>query len=169
MHSDGLAGKTETFVRYGVTPRLEVGFGYLWKQSIVRPLATYTLLPETAARPAWTTGVLTDSLGGGRSGLFTTLAKDIEENTRLPLSLYIGTAVVSNERDRWRFLTGANVRVARGLNLSAQFDGRYVNLGLVGQVGTVGGVPIRLGIVAARGNKIGPLAAASFPLGTADH
>ena len=164
MHSEGLAGKTETFVRAGITPRLELGFGYLWKQSIVRPLATYALVTETQERPAWTLGLLTDSLGGGRSGVFTTVAKDLHQATGLPLSLYVGAARVSNE-DHTRFLTGTNVRLGRSANFSAQFDGRYVNLGLTAEVGKLGSLPIRLGIVAARGSRLGPLAATSFPLG----
>ena len=52
MTSDGLAGKTEAFFRVGVTPRLELGFGYLAKQQTLRPLANYTFLTETAKRPA---------------------------------------------------------------------------------------------------------------------
>jgi hypothetical protein len=168
MYSDGLAGKTETFLRYGVSPRLELGFGYLWKQGIARPLGTYTLVTENDARPAWTVGVLTDSLGGGRSGVFTSVAKDIQKRTGVPASLYVGAARVSNEGTT-RFLMGANFRLRNRGNLSAQFDGRYVNLGVVGQVGTVRGIPIRFGIVAARGNKIGPLVAATVPLSGAAH
>lgn len=164
MHSEGLAGKTETFVRYGLTPRLEVGFGYLWKQGIVRPLGTYTLVTETVQRPAWTVGLLTDSLGGGRTGVFTTAARDIEKGTSLPLSLYVGVAKVSNEGNFTRFLTGTNVRLGRAMNFSMQFDGRYVNLGLTAQVGRIGSVPVRLGVVGARGSRLGPLASALFPL-----
>ena len=160
MHSEGLAGKTETFVRYGVTERLEMGFGYLWKQGIARPLATYTLVSETRERPALTAGLLLDSLGGGRQGVFTSVAKDIEAATGIPASLYTGLARISNE-NKTRLLLGTNVRLGRGLNASAQYDGRYVNLGLVGQVGSVGGLPIRLGVVAARGDKIVPLVATS--------
>ena len=167
MQSEALAGKTETFLRYGVSPRLELGVGYLWKQKIARPLGTYALVTETEARPAWTVGLLTDSLGGGRTGIFTSVAKDIEQRYGVPLSLYVGVARVSNE-DYTRFLTGTNVRLTNKLNLSFQFDGRYVNLGLVGQVGMAGGVPIRLGIVAAKG-ETGPLVAALVPLGAAGH
>ncbi len=163
MHSEGLAGKTETFVRYGLTGRLEVGFGYLWKQNIIRPLATYTLMPETRERPALTAGLLLDSLGGGRQGVFATVAKDIERTTGVPLSLYVGAARISNEK-KLRPLVGGNARLTRRLNASAQFDGRYVNLGLVANVGTVGGLPVRLGIVAARGDQIGPLVTTSVPV-----
>ena len=166
MHSEGLAGKTETFVRLGITSRLEMGFGYLWKQGIVRPLGTYTLVTETEERPAWTVGLLTDSLGGGRTGVFTSVARDIEERSGVPMSLYVGLARVSNE-EHTRLLAGANYRLTKRLNLSAQFDGRHVNLGLVGQAGMIGGVPIRIGIVAAKGGKIGPLAAVALPLGGA--
>lgn len=164
MYSDGLAGKTETFVRYGITPRLEVGFGYLWKQGITRPLGTYTVLTETPRRPAWTAGLLTDSLGGGRTGVFTTAAKDLQADTGLPLSLYAGVAKVSNEGGFTRLLLGTNVRIGRGVNFSVQFDGRYVNLGLVGQVGKVGDIPIRVGVVGAKGSRFGPLVSAMIPL-----
>lgn len=138
------------------------------KQSIARPLGTYALVPETAERPAWTVGLFTDSLGGGRTGVFTSVAKDIQNTPGVPMSLYVGSARVSNE-NRTRFLTGASYQLAHRVNLSAQFDGRYVNLGLVGQVGTIGGVPVRLGIVAARGNQLGLLAATVVPLGGSGH
>lgn len=110
MHSDGLAGKTETFVRYGVTPRLEIGVGYLWKQSVARPLATYTFLRETPTRPALTGGLLLDSLGGGRQGVFASVAKDLQRSTGVPLSVYVGAAQVSNER-KLRALAGGNLRL----------------------------------------------------------
>jgi hypothetical protein len=168
MHSEGLAGKTETFVRYGVTPRLELGFGYLWKQKIVRPLGTYTIVTETTERPAWTVGLLTDSLGSGRTGVFTSVTKDIQKKTGLPLSLYVGLARVSNE-DGTRFLTGTSVRLGHSVIASAQYDGHYVNLGLTAQVGKVGSIPIRFGIVAAKGNQIGPLVATIFPLRPSGH
>ena len=164
MHSPGLAGQTETFVRFGVTPRLELGFGYLWKQGIARPLATYNLVPETATRPALTAGLLMDSLGGGRQGVFASLAKNIEASTGVPASLYVGAAKISNERGT-RFIAGTNVRLSRNLNASAQFDGRYVNVGLNTQIGTVGGLPVRFGLVAARGDQVGPLVSTVVPLG----
>lgn len=50
MHSERLAGKTKTFLRYGATHRLEIGFGYLWEQDVVRPLASYTLVTERGGR-----------------------------------------------------------------------------------------------------------------------
>jgi len=162
MHSEGLAGRTETFLRYGVTPRLEAGFGYLQKQGIARPLLSYTLVPENEARPSLTGGLMYDSLGGGRQGLFVSLAKNVRG--WLPLSLYIGGAQITNE-NRPRLIAGGNVTLTRWLNASVQFDGKYPNVGMTAHVGSVGGVPLRFGIVAARGDKFGPLLAADFPAG----
>lgn len=161
MHSEGLAGRTETFLRYGITPRLEVGFGYLAKQGIARPLASYTFVTEKAARPSLTAGLLYDSLGGGRQGVFVSVAKNLRGS--LPASLYIGGAQITNE-NRPRLIAGGNVALTRWLNASVQFDGRYPNLGVTANVGSVGGVPVRFGIVAARGDKFGPLLATDIPL-----
>jgi len=165
MHSEGLAGKTETFVRYGVTRRFEAGFGYLWKQQITRPLASYALLEEKQDRPSLTGGLMYDSLGGGRQGVFLSLAKGFRDTPLgVPVSLYLGAAKVSGESGG-RIIGGFNVPVNRWLTASMQYDGRYPNFGLIAKVATVGGAPIRLGIVAAEGDKFGPIIATSIPLG----
>ena len=163
MHSEGLAGKTETFLRVGVTPRLEAGFGYLHHQGIARPLASYTLVTESAARPSVTTGLMYDSLGGGRQGVFLSLAKGVRTPLGIAASVYVGGAKITNENNA-RLIAGANVPLSRRVSASVQFDGRYANLGLTGQVGSISGVPIRLGIVAARGDQFGPLMAVSAPM-----
>ncbi|WP_309717842.1 hypothetical protein [Armatimonas sp.] len=160
MHSEGLAGKTETFLRYGVTPRLAVGFGYLHKQGYVRPLLSYTLTPETPKIPSTTLGLMTDSLGGGRQGAFMTFGKALPG---LPASVYIGPAKITGE-PRFRLLAGINGRIGKNFSASVQLDGRYANVGLVSTVGQVSGIPLRLGIVAAHGNRFGPLAAWNIPL-----
>lgn len=164
MHSEGLAGGTETFLRYGVTPRLEVGFGHLARQNTVRPLASYTLAPETAGRPSLTTGLMFDSLGGGRQGVFLSVAKDLQGVAGIPASLYLGGAKITNENGL-RFLAGTNVRLTNKINVSVQYDGRYANFGVTTEVGVVNGAPIRFGLVAAGGDRIGPLIATSLPVG----
>ncbi len=161
LHSEGLAGRTETFVRYGVTPRLELGFGFLAKQGIARPLLSYTLVTENAARPSLTAGLMYDSLGGGRQGAFVSVAKNLRG--KLPASLYIGGAQITNET-RPRLIAGGNVGLTRWLNASVQFDGKYPNVGVTANVGSVGGLPVRFGVVAARGDKFGPLIATDVPL-----
>jgi hypothetical protein len=163
MYSKGLAGETETFLRYGATPRLAVGAGFLHKQGIVRPLLSYTLVPEAAARPSLTAGLMYDALGGGRQGVFVSAAKDLQGWTGVPASLYVGTARISNER-RFRLLGGANFRVSPRLNASVQFDGRYANVGVTARIGSVNGVPFRIGIVAAKGDRFGPLIASDIPI-----
>ena len=165
MTSDGLAGKTEAFFRVGVTPRLELGFGYLAKQQTLRPLANYTFLTETAKRPALTGGLMFDSLGGGRQGVFASVARNLAPSLGgVPLSAYIGTALITREK-KPRLIAGANLRMGRDANASVQFDGRYANVGLTTSLGSVGGVPVRFGIVAAKGDRFGPLLATSLPLG----
>ena len=163
MHSEGLAGKTETFVRYGVSERMELGFGYLWKQDIVRPLASYTVMKEKGDRPSLTTGLMFDSLGGGRQGVFATFEKSFRAGTERTGSLYVGGAVISNE-DRARLLAGLHVPLGRVFSASVQFDGKYANLGLTAAAGRIGGAPVHLGIVAARGREFGPLIATHLPL-----
>ena len=163
MNSAGLAGRSETFVRYGVTPRFEAGFGYLDKQKTVRPLASYTLVAETRTAPSLTTGLMFDSLGGGRQGVFVSVAKDLQGVTGIPASLYLGGAKITNERGL-RLLAGANFRLTPKVNASVQFDGRYANLGVTTEIGRVNGTSIRFGMVAAGGDKIGPLLATSFPV-----
>jgi hypothetical protein len=165
MHSEGLAGKTETFVRYGLTQRLEAGFGYLWKQGIVRPLASYTLVTEKGHRPSLTGGLMYDSLGGGRQGVFISVAKGFARTPLgVPASLYVGGAKISGESGA-RFIAGLNVPLNERVTASVQYDGRYPNFGVTAHVATVGGAPIRLGVVAAEGDKFGLLIATSIPLG----
>ena len=163
MHSEGLAGTTETFLRYGVTPRFEVGLGYLAEQNTIRPLASYTLVPETPGRPSVTTGLMFDSLGGGRQGVFVSVAKDLQQPLGVPASLYVGGAKITNEGGV-RFLAGTNVRLSRRVSASMQFDGRYANFGVTTEVARVAGTPVLFGLVAAGGDKVGPLIATSMPL-----
>lgn len=163
MHSKGLAGETEIFVRYGVTERLELGLGYLNKQRIVRPLASYVLVPETQSMPSLTTGAMVDALEDGRQMLFLTAGKRFPTKHGVPVNAYAGIAQVTT-RSETRFIGGLLVPLAKGLNASVQFDGRYANVGLTARVGTIGGVPIYFGIVAAKGDRFGPLIATTFPL-----
>jgi len=165
MHSEALAGKTETFVRYGVSRRLELGFGYLWKQSVVRPLASYQFVTEHKSRPALTGGLMFDSLGGGRQGTFLSVSKGFKRTPLgVPASLYIGGAKITGE-DGGRFIAGLNVPVNDWLIASVQYDGRYPHLGLTARVGTIHGAPVRLGVVAAKGTEVGPIIAVGIPLG----
>jgi hypothetical protein len=164
MSSKGLAGETETFLRYGVNDRLEVGFGYLWRPKVVRPIGSYTLVPETDRRPSLTAGIMFDSLGGGRQGAYVSIAKDLYKPYGIPASVYVGGAKITNE-DGGRFIAGLNVYVTNWLSTSVQFDGRYPHLGVTARVGSIGQAPVRLGLVAARGDRLGPLLAINFPLG----
>ena len=165
MHSEGLAGETETFVRYGVSRRLEVGIGYLWKPGNVRPLASSTFVTETDDRPAFTAGLMHDALGGGRQGVFVTASKALPRTMLgMPVSVYGGGAQISGESGP-RFIGGLNVPFNDWLSASVQFDGKYVHPALTARVGRVKGAPVRLGIVAAQGDKLGPLIAIDVPLG----
>lgn len=164
MSSRGLAGETETFVRYGINSRLEVGFGYLWRPHVIRPLASYTLIPEAEKRPSLTAGLMFDALGGGRQGGYLIAAKDLQSSLKIPASLYIGSARISNE-DNLRFLAGTSFRLTSWLTASLQYEGRYVNFGLTARVGSIGRSPVSLGVVAARGTEWGPLLAISMPIG----
>lgn len=163
MHSDRLAGKTETFVRFGATRRLEIGFGYLWEQDVVRPLASYTLVTERNGRPAITSGLFFDALGGGREAVFASVSRSLQRPPALPVSAYLGIAHVTNEEDL-RFIAGGSVALMRGLNASVQYDGRTSHLGLTGHVGSVGGLPVYLGVVLTAGTALGPIAAVDVPL-----
>ena len=165
MHSKGLAGETETFVRYGVTRRFEAGFGYLWKQGIVGPLASYAFVEEKKARPSLTGGLMYDSLGGGRQGVFLSLARGFQETPLgVPVNLYVGGAKISGESGA-RFIAGFNVPINRWLTASMQYDGKSPNFGVTAKVATLGGAPVRIGIVAAEGDRFGPIIATSIPLG----
>ncbi len=165
MHSEGLAGETETFVRYGVSRRLEMGFGYLWKQGIVRPLASYLFVTEEKSRPALTGGLMYDSLGGGRQGVFVSASKGFRKTPLgVPLSLYLGGTQISGE-DHPRLIAGLSVPVNRWLTASVQYDGKHPHLGLTAKVGSIRGSDLRVGVVAAEGDKIGPIIAVGLPLG----
>jgi hypothetical protein len=163
MHSPRLAGRTETFLRYGVSSRLEVGFGYLWRQSVVRPLCSYTLLPERGNRPALTAGLFFDALGGGRQAFFLTTSKDLRSLLSVPASVYLGGAKITNE-DRLRLLVGGRLAVARGLNASLQYDGKHTNIGVTALVGRVAGRPFYLGLVLTGGSALGPIGATDMAL-----
>ena len=169
MHSEALAGKTETFVRYGVSRRLELGFGYLWEPDIVRPLASYLFVTEEKSRPALTGGLMYDSLGGGRQGGFVSASKSFASTPLgVPVNLYVGGAQISREDDP-RFIAGLNVPVNRWLTASVQFDGKHPHLGVTGKVGSIRGSDIRLGVVLSEGDKLGPIIAVGIPLGRRKH
>lgn len=163
MSSQGLAGETETFVRVGITDRFEAGFGYLWRPKVVRPLASYTLLWETERRPSLTAGVLADSLGGGREGVHLSLARDLRAAAGISGSLYLGTAYISNESGP-RAIAGFNYYLSNNATASIQFDGRYGHVGATVRIGSMFGAPVRIGLVAARLDRLGPLFTLGFPL-----
>jgi hypothetical protein len=163
MHSERLAGKSETFLRYGVTARLEVGFGYLWQQDVVRPLASYTLLQERQRRPALSGGLFFDALGGGRRAVFVSASKNLRTVLDVPATMYVGGAKISNEH-RLRLIAGSNVALNSWLNGSIQFDGKTSHLGLTARVGRLSGRPVFVGLVLTGGSAIGPIAATDIPL-----
>jgi hypothetical protein len=163
MHSERLAGKTETFLRYGATRRLEIGLGYLWEQGIVRPLASYALLTERGSRPAVTGGLFFDALGGGREAVFVSASKSLRALIGRPSSGYLGLARISSE-DNLRVIAGTSVLVGRQLNASVQYDGKFVHLGLTRRIGSVGETPVFLGLVVTGNDAIGPLVATDIHL-----
>jgi hypothetical protein len=88
MYSKGLAGETETFLRYGATPRWPWA-RFLHKQGIVRPLLSYTLVSGSRGAAVPDGGLMYDALGGGRQGVFVSAAKDLQGLTGVPASLYV--------------------------------------------------------------------------------
>ena len=163
MSSKALAGETETFVRYGVTDRLELGFGYLWRPRVIRPLASYTFVKETKETPSLAVGLMFDSLGGGRQGIFVATGKNLNDQLKIPATAYVGGAAITNE-DRPRLIAGVNYFINRGLTASAQFDGKYSHLGLTASAGKLGIAPLRVGIVYSKNRYFGPLIAMTLPL-----
>ncbi|MCW5939852.1 MAG: hypothetical protein KF884_10970 [Fimbriimonadaceae bacterium] len=162
MHSKGLAGETEVFARYGITNRLEIGIGYLRKQNIVRPLGSYVLSPEKPDLPSITAGAMVDSLDGGRQMVFLSAGKSFPMSNGLHLSGYAGLARVTTSGEN-RFIGGVGIPLRKDWKLSFQYDGKFLNPGLTTTIKTKNGA-LHVGIVAARGNRFGPLIAASFPL-----
>ena len=162
MHSEGLAGKTEIFARYGVTERLELGLGYLDKQKIVRPLISYVLSPEKMDRPSITAGAMVDSLEDGRQMVFLSAGKAFKQPNGTFITGYAGIARVTTTSEN-RFIGGVVCPIAPRLNASLQFDGKFLNPGLTYQVAIVNGTRIHFGIVAARGDRYGPLVAIAIP------
>lgn len=164
MTSKGLAGETEVFARYGVTDRFELGIGYLKKQDIVRPLASYVLVFETPQRPSLTAGMMVDSLEDGRQMVFLSAGKAFPIGNGLAISGYAGIAQVTT-RAETRFIGGVVFPLKKGLNFSLQYDGKFLNPGLVAHVGDWNGARVHVGIVAARGERYGLLVAIGMPLG----
>lgn len=164
FHAERLPIKDQTFLRYGVTDRLEVGIGYLWDKQVVRPLANYTLITERTKRPSLTVGAMVDSLQGGRQGYFLSLGKDLKKALGTPASLYVGGAKVSRENSL-RFIAGANVHLTRWLNGSVQYDGKDLHFGLSFKVATVSGQPVRFSLLAVGGDSLGVLGATRFAVG----
>src|SRR5687768_6865418 len=156
MSSRALAGETETFARYGVTDRPELGFGYLWRPKVIRPLASYTFVKETKETPSLAAGLMFDSLGGGRQGLFVSSGKNLNDKFKIPATAYLGAAMVTNE-DRPRLIGGVNYFLNRGLTASAQFDGKYSHLGLIASAGELGKAPLRVGLIYSKNRYFGPL------------
>ena len=75
---------------------------------------------------------------------------------------YLGTARISNEDDA-RFIAGLNLPLTSTLTASVQYDGHYSNIGVTARIATIGGAPLRAGIVGAKG-RFGPLVAVRAPL-----
>lgn len=163
MHSKGLAGETEVFLRYGVSERFEIGMGWLKKQNIVRPLASYVLLPETKDRPSVTAGAMIDSLEGGRQKVFLSAGKAFPQPNGTAIIGYVGVARVTTTGDN-RFIGGTILPIKPGLNFSLQYDGKFLNPGLTALVSKKGGTRVYFSIVAARGDRYGPLIAVGMPV-----
>lgn len=159
--SSALTGKTETALRYGVTERLSVGVTYLQKQASLRPDASYTLSPETVEQPSLTVGFFHDTVGGGRQAYYATAGRTITDMGDTVFSGYLGIAKFSSERTP-RALVGAAVPLLQGkVTASAQWEGKKLTVGVVTDLGRVGGYPFRLGIIAV-GNNTGPIASTTW-------
>lgn len=161
FRAEKLPIKNQTFLRYEVTDRLELGIGYLWDKQVVRPLANYTLMTERTKRLSLTVGAMVDSLQGGRQGYFLSLGKNLTKALGTPGSLYIGGAKVSNENSL-RFIGGANVHLTRRVNVSAQCDGKDLHFGVTLKIATINGQPGCFSLLAVGGDSLGVLGAMQF-------
>ncbi len=155
LHAESLRFSDQTFVQYGVTDRLQLGFGYLWQRGGVwRPLANYALVTERRDRPSFTAGLMHDSLQGGREGYFLSVGKSLPKALPAPLSVYAGAAKITREA-RYRFVAGGNLRVARGVNLSVQYNGVDPTYGVGVRLGTIKQMPVSFSLLVVNGNTFG--------------
>lgn len=167
LHADKLKFPDQTFVQYGLTNRLQLGFGYLWpfgsaqgKQNggVWRPLANYAVVTETRSRPSLTAGLLYDSLQGGRDGFSLSAGKSLPKALPRPLSIYAGAAKITSER-RWRFVAGGNLKLAQWVTLSVQYNGLAPTYGVSVKVATVKQLPVSFSLLAVNGDSFGTVSA----------
>jgi hypothetical protein len=161
LTNSAIGGKTETALRYGVSNKLSVGLTHLQKQGTLRPNVNYTLVQESLESPSLNIGFYESSIGGKGSAYYATSGRTISDMGPVTFSGYLGIAKVTGERNP-RFLAGASVPLLRNLvTASALWEGKKLSLGIVGSVGTLGGYPIRLGLVAV-GDTVGSLVSSTW-------
>jgi hypothetical protein len=161
LSNSAIAGKTETALRYGVSDKLSVGLLSLQKQAKTRPNVNYTLTSETVESPSLNVGFYDNSVGGKGSVFYATAGRTISDMGPVQFSGYLGVAKVSGESAP-RLLIGAAMPLANNrVTASAQWEGKKLSLGLVGEVGMIGKYPVRLGLVAV-GNSVGTLGATTW-------
>lgn len=152
LSNDALTGKTETHLRYGLTSRLSVGLSHLRKQETVGTNFSYTLSDESVEMPSLTVGASHDSPGRGRESYWATAGRTIKDMGPQSFYGYVGVAKLTTESAP-RLLVGAALPLAKSnWNVSAQWEGKKLCLGLAGAVGTLGSYPIRLGIMSVGDN-----------------
>ena len=161
LSNSAISGKTEIALRYGVSEKLSLGLLSLQKQATVRPNINYTLVSETVESPSVNVGFYDNSVGGKGSAFYATAGRTISDMGPVQFSGYLGVAKVSGEAAP-RLLIGAAMPLANNrITASAQWEGKKLSLGIVGEVGMIGKYPVRLGLVAV-GNSVGTLGATTW-------
>ena len=161
LSNSAIPGKTETALRYGVSDKLSLGLLHLQKQGTIRPNFNYTLTSETVESPSLNVGFYDNSVGGKGSVFYATAGRTISDMGPVQFSGYLGVAKVSGEAAP-RLLLGVLMPLANSrVTASAQWEGKKLSLGLVGDVGRIGKYPVRLGLVAV-GNSVGTLGATTW-------
>ena len=115
--------RLRTTLLYRLTQDLQLGVEYNPFADEVGPLVNYRAVRETRNRPALSFGTSSDRIGTpfGRA-YYATLSKDLEPQTRLPVSVYF-SALYGTFDDEWVYPFGVNVRLGRQWTFTPQYDG----------------------------------------------
>jgi hypothetical protein len=161
LTSDGIEGGTQTFFRMGVTQRLELGVAYQWNTQTVRPLANYRLVQQDETWPSITIGQMSD-LSFGRQKIFANAERAFELGGT-PIVVYAGAAHVYDHHGRLEAIGGMSFQTWKAI-WTAQYDGRRPHYGVTVPVLKIDDTPVRFGIMAIRGDRLGPIISSSIPI-----
>lgn len=118
-------------LNYRITERLQAGIEWNPLAHDLNPLANWTALTETEARPALILGTSSDRIGTDKGqSYYGTLSKSLEPWVGLPVAPYAGLAF-RDATDEWALVGGLHYALFEGrLGVTHIWDGQNLHLTL---------------------------------------